>query len=168
MKGMKKSKRVRELQNTGDEMDNSVLNKEDLSKIEHSMAELGFAIHKRAKRDVNHKAEMNVDESENHKVNTANEVSLSKGKMKKKSGEDDIEEIFCKKGKAKKSNKRRKMTESRDELADVESVQVTIDSSMNNVLSTLEQGSKKKKRPAIDHRTPSAKKEKQQKQIVYM
>eukprot|EP01018_Ginkgo_biloba_P005288 Gb_27619 [translate_table: standard] len=169
MKGMKKSKRGRKLQNTGDEMDNSVLNKEDLSKLEHSMAELGFAIHKRAKRDVNHKAEMNVHQSENHKVNTASaEVSLSKGKMKKKSGADDIEEIFCKKGKAKKSNKRRKMIESRYELADVESVQVTIDSSMNNVLNTLEQGSKKKKRSAIDHRTSSAKKQKQQKQIVYI
>lgn len=163
-KRAKKKKKDRGLNNVAGEMDNTFLNKEDTSNLKHSMAQLGFSIHKGAKRkELNKESEMNENEPGNHEV---------KAIGTKLAGEDDIEEIFCKKDKVNKPKKIKKTHESKNNSGNVESVQTGIDSSINNVLNILEQGLKKKKRKkkhsTDDPSTSSAKKQKQGKQMVYM
>jgi len=173
-KKSKKNKRDRGLNNVADEMDNTFLNKEDTSNLEHSMAQLGFSIHKGAKRkELNKESEMNENEPGHHEVKAnGTKLSLPKWDLLKKPGEDDIEEIFCKKDKVNKPKKIKKTHESKNNSGNVESVQIGIDSSINNVLNILEQGLKKKKRKkkhsTDDPSTSSAKKQKQGKQMVYM
>lgn len=173
-KRAKKNKKDRGLNNVAGEMDNTFLNKEDTSNLKHSMAQLGFSIHKGAKRkELNKESEMNENEPGNHEVKAiGTKLALPKWDLLKKPGEDDIEEIFCKKDKVNKPKKIKKTHESKNNSGNVESVQTGIDSSINNVLNILEQGLKKKKRKkkhsTDDPSTSSAKKQKQGKQMVYM
>lgn len=173
-KKSKKNKRDRGLNNIVEEMDKTFLNKEDTSNLKHPMAQLGFSIHKGAKRkESNRQSEMNENESDKHEVKAiGTEVSLPKGNLLKKSGKDDIEEIFCKKDEVNRPKKGKKTHGSQNNSANVESVQMGFDSSTNNILNILEQGLKKKKRKkkhsTDDPLNSSAKKQKQGKQMVYM
>jgi len=157
-----------------DEMDNAFLIKEDTSNLMNSVAQLGFPIHKGTKRkELNRQSETNENESGNHEIKAiSTKLSFPKRDLLKNSGKDVIEEIFSKKDKVNKPKKGKKRHESQNNSANAESVEVGVDSSINNVLNILEQGLKKKKRKnkhgTDDPATSSAKKQKQGKQMVYM
>ncbi|KAH9329156.1 hypothetical protein KI387_001264 [Taxus chinensis] len=165
-----KNKRNRGLDNARSEMDSTYLNEQGASKLEHSMAKLGFDMHKRAKmNDANGKSgyEKKLD-NPSVKMGSTKMPSLE-GDLMENTGKDDIEEIFCKKVKTNKSNKGRKVNEVQTNLVNIAPYQASIDPSLNNVFNILEKGSKKKRRAhIISPSTSSAKKQKQGKQMVYM